>query len=527
MNAPPPRLSGQALQNALRTGIELQRIGRFSEAEYQYQAVLFNDPQNADALNLLSTLAIEAKAPKQAVELGRRAVKLQPRNAFFHNNLGTAYLAEGDFRAAKKHLKKALSLRPRFPEAWCGLGKMHRVMLNGEEAETCYQRALKIDPHQEDALTGFAELLIDNGRPEDARPLLHNLLLRNPDHVGALSTLALTQKYTEDQGDMTRLIHRSNQPGTTAQDRERLLHAAGKIANDLGRYEEAIEQMNEAKTHSSSTFPIDLHNQSFDALISELPEDFLTTRSDFGEPSERPVFIVGMPRSGTTLTEQICASHPDVYGAGELPDMRSLAAKAGFGNADPMGFVRGLEGLTKEQSRDLAREYLRGLKRRDKQAARVVDKMPHNYEVLPFIRLLFPNARIIHCRRAPMDNCVSCYMLHFSNEHSYTNDMNVLGQYYQAYHRLMTHWERLMPDQILTMQYEETVADTEARARALIAHIGLPWDPTCLAFYKTERTVRTPSRSQVRQPIYTGSVDRWKRYGDAVLPLQAALGDLT
>ncbi len=296
---------------------------------------------------------------------------------------------------------------------------------------------------------------------------------------------------------MTCLINRCNRPGTAAQDRECLLHAAEKIANDLGRYEEVTKRMSEAKAQSTETFPIELHNQSFNALIAECPEDFLATRRDFGDPSERPAFIVGMPRSGTTLTEQICAGHLDAYGAGELSDIRSMTAIASFGDADPMGFVRGLKCLTKKQSRGLAGEYLHGLNHRDKQAARVVNKMPHNYEVLPLIRLLFPNARIIHCRRAPMDNCISCYMLPFSAIHRYNNDMKALGQYYRAHHRLMTHWERLMPDQILTMQYEETVADTEARARALIAHIGLPWDPGCLAFYETERTIRTPSRSQV------------------------------
>jgi hypothetical protein len=298
------------------------------------------------------------------------------------------------------------------------------------------------------------------------------------------------------------------------------------MLNDQHEYLPAIRHFTKAKAISGNDFDIDLHTRLYDSFIHTFDAGFFEARQAFGNPSDRPVFIVGMPRSGTTLTEQICASHRGIYGAGELPIIRLLAAELGFDQLDPTIFTKAMGALTPQKAKDLGSKYLGYLKKRNDKAIRVIDKMPHNFELLAFISLVLPNARVVHCMRDPMDNCTSCFMHNFSDAHGYNADLAKLGQYYRQYDRLMNHWAKVLPIAIHDMQYERTVADLETQARGLIAFLGVEWDAACLQFHETERTVRTPSRWQVRQPIYSTSVERWKLYGDALDPLRAALGPL-
>jgi tetratricopeptide (TPR) repeat protein len=521
----PVKLHGIQIHQALQKGIDLQHKRHFTEAEYQYQLVLYNDPQNTDALNLLGTLAIEAKAIKTAIEYMKKAVKLAPKNPIYRNNLGNAYLQQHNFVLAKKHLRKAIELDRKFIEPLCNLGKAYKLLLKGSEAEKFYLRALKIKPTSEMALVGFAELIIDNGRPLEAAVYFRKALQNNPNNVEALNGLAVTQKFKPGAPEINMILERIKQPKTDKVSLVLLHHSAGKILNDQEEYQQAIAHFTKAKIISRNNFDIKVHEKLYDNLISCFDTEFFISRQNFGDPSTRPVFIIGMPRSGTTLTEQICASHPDVYGAGELNHIRIIANEIGFGHTDPQVFIDKMRNMTKEMSQDLAQGYLTKLKKINSGALHIVDKMPHNYELIALITLLFPNAKIINCNRDPMDNCLSCFMHNFSESHGYNANLTTIGLYYRQYRRLMSHWISALQAPILIMQYEKIVADLESQARSLIDFLDLDWSDACLSFHETDRTVRTPSRWQVRQPIYTTGVKRWKRYGDCLTPLQDALGD--
>jgi hypothetical protein len=204
--------------------------------------------------------------------------------------------------------------------------------------------------------------------------------------------------------------------------------------------------------------------------------------------------------------------------------MRIIARKLDYGSPDPKSFTAKVAALGKKDAAELAREYIKAYARAPEGALRMVDKSPHNFEMLGLIALLFPNAHIIHCRRAPLDNCVAIYLQNFNESHGYNGDLSTLGAYYRAYHDLMEHWRRALPLHMLESDYEAIVANLENAARALVAHVELEWDENCLNFHESERQVRTPSRWQVRQPIYSSSVDRWKRYEKYLGPLKAALG---
>lgn len=528
----PKKLWGKQILQTIQKGIDLQRKGLFPEAEYQYQLVLYNEPQNAEALNLMGTLSIEAKLTKTAINYMGKAVKLAPKNAVYHNNLGNAYLQQRNFILARKHLNKAIMLDQRFVEPLCNLGKAYKLMLKGHEGEKTYLRALKLKPNSEIALVGIAELILDNGRPLEAATYFRKALEANPTSVAALTGLIATQKFKAKAPETNMVLNLIKQQNINEQDLIRLHHAAGKILNDQGEYKQAISHYSRAKEISKNSFNIEMHEQLYSSFITCFDAQFFADRQDFGDPSERPVFIIGMPRSGTTLTEQICASHQDVYGAGELGNMRKLANEIGFADVNPQVFVDKIRSMTKEKSVELAQKYLTSLKnltslkKKNRSALRIVDKMPHNYEFAALITLLFPNARLVNCNRDAMDNCVSCFMHNFSEAHGYNANLTTVGLYYRQYHRLMSHWNDVIPRPILKMQYEETVVNFDIRARTLIEFIGLDWDEACLQFHKTERTVLTPSRWQVRQPIYTTSIKRWKRYGESLNPLRVALGEL-
>lgn len=516
--------AGEPAEKTLQRGIDLQRRKRFREAEFCYQTVLRTQPKNAMALNLMGTLAIEAEHHDAAIAYMERAVKLEPDNAIFRNNLGNAYNVTGNVDKARRHLRKAIELDGGLIEALCNLGRSYRSQLEGDIAEGFYRQALAIDGQSVMALAGMGDLLTDIGRPAEAVECFSKALAIDPGHVEALAGMALARRAVKDDPTLPLVLKRLELP--TATDRERVVlhHAAGKMLNDQREYGPAIRHFARAKAISGNDFDIDRHTQLYDSFIDTFDAGFFKTRASLGNPSRRPVFIVGMPRSGTTLTEQICASHRDIYGAGELSTIRSLAGELGFDKLDPAIFTKGMAALTAAKAKELGSKYLDDLSRRNSKARLVVDKMPHNFELLAFISLILPNARIIHCRRDPMDNCASCFMHNFSEAHGYNADLTKLGQYYRQYDRLMRHWTKVIPLNIHDMPYEETVADFENRARGLIGFLGIEWDDACLRFNETERTVRTPSRWQVRQPIYSSSVERWKLYGDALDPLKAALG---
>ena len=261
-----------------------------------------------------------------------------------------------------------------------------------------------------------------------------------------------------------------------------------------------------------------------DRIRAVFTAELMHQKRDLGDPSMIPVFIVGMPRSGTTLVEQILASHPKVFGAGELSEFSKAVTSLGMPNG-ALSFPETVPGLSAEQLRQLGTSYLDAIEAAAPGAERITDKMPANFRFVGLIHLALPNARIIHMRRDPVDTCLSCFSLLFVGDLPYCYDLGELGRYYRAYQTLMEHWRQVLPAGVmLEVQYEEVVADVERQARQIVAYCGLEWDDACLAFYRTQRPIRTSSAAQVRQPIYRTSVGRWKPYRHLLQPLIKELG---
>ncbi|MCW5713023.1 MAG: sulfotransferase [Bauldia sp.] len=506
---------------AIRRGVALHQEGRLREAEAFYQGVLFRLPDHADANNHMGTLAVAAGRMDLAVGYFEKAVRGRPSDVRYLNNLGNALVLSGNVEDGMPLLEKVLSRKPLLYETLCNIGRAYLKRGQGERGLWALRKAVALRPDGVQGLIGLADSLLAIGENEEAIPLFRKVYDTGQSIGTAAMGLASARKHQPDDNDLALVRGAIENPLIEEQERTILHYAAAKIAIDIGDIDESFRHLSAAKSTARA-----FDDAGFDRLIGGLEEvftpDFFAATPIRGSESERPIFIVGMPRSGTSLTEQILASHGDVTGAGELPHMIEFA-NAELDFSDPAAFRRAMGDLGQAKAAELAARYLAKLDFHSGEAARVTDKMPHNFLMLGVIALLFPRAKIIHCRRNPLDNCVSIYTNWFNEKHGYAADQVTLGRYYRQYDRLMKHWSRVLPVQVFDVQYEELVSDLETVARRMVDFIGLPWDPACLRFHETKRGVTTISRWQVRQPIYNSSVGRWKAFERHIGPLISAL----
>lgn len=509
----------------LKQAYHLEQAKKLDEAQDLCLQVLARSPNHPLALYILGTIYL-GYDDERALRYFARAVGEEPENPFYHLSLAETYLKLSEFSPAIEHMQYALELQPDLVEALCALGRAYNEFDKPEMALPLYQKALKINRDHPKVRVGLAGALTSLGRMEDAAVYLRETIEHRISLPAAYNDLVQTEKFTEEPAELRSILTELRDPRLDSNGAEKLHYAAGKVLNDLKRYEEAFDHFNKAKQASGYKFDIDLYRRWVDSMIETFTPEMLAARTGYGNPSDVPVFVVGMPRSGTTLTEQICASHPDVHGAGELSKLRRVANALELRTSSAGNLSQSMMSITKDLSKTLADEHLSYLRERAPTALRVVDKMPHNFQLIGLIGLLFPNARIIHCRRDAIDNCVSCFVLKFSEAHSYNCDLQTLGLYYREHDRLMQHWNKVFPGLIFENRYETLVEDQEAQSRRLIEYLGLPWDDACLRFFDRDGSVNTPSRWQVRQPIYKSSVKRWKNYENEIQPLIESLGDL-
>jgi tetratricopeptide (TPR) repeat protein len=509
-------------EEAVRLAMALHVQGRLREAKQLCAELLSRNPGNARALYVAGRIALQGGDNDLAAQHFERALRESPREPLFLVALGNA--SHNDYETAIEHYLRALSVRPDMVEALIGLGRAYAETGRAEAALEPFGKVLRLNPNHETVRLDLANALVSAGRMEEASSVLRESIRLRKAVGAAYNALAKTQKFAGEPPELKEILRELQQDGLKSVKAVNLHHAAGKIFNDLKRYGEAFEQFKKANLASGGDFDIGRWRQDIDGIIQTFSAEFFSSEAGFGDETEVPVFIVGMPRSGTTLTEQICSSHPGVFGAGELKNLRRIMR--GFKRNSLAEFRSALAAITPEQSRTLAAEYLRDLLKLGPRAARIVDKMPYNFELIGFIALLFPTARIIHCRRDPIDTCVSCFTTSFSEQHPYMTDLTNLGLYYREYDRLMRHWNSVLPGRIYEVRYEKLIADQETESRRLIDFLGLPWDDACLRPEQNDRAVVTASNWQVRQPIYTSSVKRWKNYEHQIQPLIEALGDL-
>lgn len=516
----------QAIARALHVAIQLEEQGNLDDAKQRYEQILRANPGQADALNRLGAMAGKNKDFDLSAAYFAEAIKTEPKNALLRGNLGVAYLRSNDLANALIHLKKALSLDKRSIIAMYNLADCYSQLEKPQDALEWIAKLFKLSSGHSRGRMLHARVLASLGRMDEAETIYRELIAGGEKVATAYRGLSSIRKYKEEPPELAEVETLLADEDLERSEKETLHFAAGKFADDCGQHDRAFLHFIAGKDQYEDKFDIVAYTELVRGMTELMTPDFFAERSNFANPSDRPVIIFGMPRSGTTLTEQIIGAHPRARPAGELTYFNMAMRDFGFNRQRPDWFLKKISSMNSRDAARIAEGYLAVLRKQSRTADRIVDKMPHNFEQVWLINLLFPNSSLIHAYRDPMDNSISCFTNPLNEAHNYTGSLKTLGRYYRLYDELVQHWKSVLPDRILTNRYEELTADQEGRSRELIAHTGLEWDDACLRYYESDASVRTLSRWQVRQPVYKSSVARWKKYDAHLDPLKEALGDL-
>lgn len=510
-------------------GLLLAESGNLEEA-IQFLSTALRDAESAKIRMLLGEICIKADRRADAVMHYRRECELEPENATAHACLADAMLL-GDpgwsiRREALEHLRTAVRLDPHYVAARNNLASALHMLGHYEEAIAEYTIVLEQSPGHPASILGMVRTYEATGQLDKAERILRPWL----DHASTYPEIALAYgimaPHMGEQKAAIAALRSVMTQATGEREYDRTIcFQLGDLLDKEGEYDEAFNYYQRGNTLHPVTYQHANQIKRFDALINFFSSSRLPQLARASNRSKLPVFIVGMPRSGTTLVETILASHPLVHGAGELEDLFLMCQKLGQASGTGKPYPLYLETISANVLDQFATQHLTKLASLARDVARVTDKMPQNYAQLGLIDLLFPGARVIHCMRSPLDTCLSIYFQPFIQHHAYASDLTNLGLYYREYLRLMAHWRAVLRIPLLELRYEDLIERPEENVRLLLDFCELPWDERCLRHHESGRIANTFSYDQVRRPIYKTSVARWKRYEKHLGPLIEALGD--
>ena len=497
------------------------RSGDVAGAIAAYEAAIAAAPRNAMAHANLGVALREAGRLEQAEASCRAAVRLNPKFAGAHNSLGNVLMAKGDLVAAEAAFLDAVKCQTGHQEARMNLAALLFHGGDAEGAEAGYQEVLEINPENVDALAGLGVVMLAKGRLDEAVTTFRKAVAIRPGHGEAQANLAAAVGGAFGDDEVAALRQQLAEKRVSDSDRAKLqfaladvLEQKGDAAGAFAAYAAGNALRKAWLEKGGRGFDADAYDRAVDAVIAAYDRRWFDRhKKGKGVSTDQPVFIVGMPRSGTTLVEQIAASHPKVAGRGEIDLIRALAGDAAAAaSRDDAGL------------KAMAATYLDRLRMDADQAIRITDKTPFNFLYLGLIQVLFPNARAVHCVRDPLDTGFSCFRQNFAAPHAWACDLADIGRTMRAYRRLMDHWKKVLTLPMLEIRYEELIDNQKRTSQGLIEFLGLQWDDACMKFHKSGRAVLTASNWQVRKPLYDTAVGKAKRYEKFLGPLKAGLG---
>jgi tetratricopeptide (TPR) repeat protein len=497
-------------------GTVLQAQGKLVEAEACYQQALVLKPDWPEVHSNLGNVLLALGKLDQAAACQERALALKPDFAEAQSNLGNARQAQGQLDQAVAWYERALALKPDYAAAHNNLGNALAALDSIDDAAAHYERALVLQPDYADALNNLGNIFKAQGRFDDAVSHFSRAIMIRPDYARAHFNRAEIKSFDPGDPDLAALEALAARDGLPVDSRMHIHFALAKALEDTGDYARAFEHLRDGNALKRGQINYDEPAVlEFFARLSTVFDHRLFDRFESaGDPSTVPIFVLGMPRSGSTLIEQILASHPQIHGAGELTILEKT--EAGL----PPPYPECIPALDGETLRRLGQSYLASLPRVADDKLKIIDKLPGNFLRIGLIHLILPNARIIHTMRDPIGTCVSCYSKLFASGLNYCYDLAELGRFYRGYSQLMAHWRSVLPPgAMLDVSYEDVVDDLENQARRLIHFCGLDWDDRCIRFEKNSRPVKTASAVQIRRPLFRESLQRWRRYASGLAPL--------
>ena len=491
--------------------------GNLGEAEKIYREILSDDPNNVDALRLLALLASRTGAVDQAINMLENCTKIAPDYALAWENLAKMYRQKDDPDSLQKAafcFGKATELRPNWAEGWAGLGTMQTRSSQHEEGIESYKKSIELKANQPRVHLSLGHVYKTTGNQEACISSYNEAISFDNNFGEAYWSLANLKTYKfsgEEISSMEKKIELTEVP---EREKVHFLFSLGKAFEDMGNYDESFEYYKRGNDLNRGRTTYD--PKAIEALSERLKQFFTEERfhenKDFGDNSNSPIFIVGLPRSGSTLIEQILASHSKIEGTMELPNIMNIARKLGNSTKDRTAYPEVIESLQGSDLTGLGKSFIDETQflRTGKQY--FIDKMPNNFSHIGLIKLILPNAKVIDARRNPMDTCFSCFKQLFARGQAFTYDLSEIARYYVNYVNLMDHWDKVLPGYVFKVQHEDLINNQEGVTRDLIDFCEVDFESSTLEFYKTKRAVKTASSEQVRQPINTKGVNQWKNY---------------
>ena len=505
-------------------GNALMKLRRAEEALANYEQALALEPRAADAHNNRGTALRELRRYDEALASFDRALALLPGNAEILGNAAHTLLDLGRAEDALANYDLAIALRPDYDQAHNGRGNALAKLGRENEALASYDRAISLAPGAAPAYNNKGLALMQSGRVEEGGRLIEIAIALDAKSGLALHNLSLSKKFEPGDAIISEMeVFARNASPLDVEGRIYVHFALGKAYADIGQFEASFHHFSHGNGLKRAQSDYDEANVlcALARTRNIYSREEMASYGGHGDPSPLPVFVFGMPRSGTTLVEQILASHREVHGAGEIKDFEMAVAE--LGGAAGGALARPELDMTGAQLDRIGANYIRRIRAAAPAASRIVDKMTENFRFAGLIALALPRARMIHVRRDPLDTCLSCFCTLFAEDLPYAYDLAELGRYHRAYEGLMDHWRAaLPPGMMLEVRYEDVIADLEGQSRRIVGHCGLEWDARCLEFHRSERSVRTASFAQVRRPLYPTSVGRWRSYEAFLGPLVAA-----
>jgi tetratricopeptide (TPR) repeat protein len=551
------RVGGENAQAHACLGLAHMELGQRDEAERHLRRSIQLEPHNAVVLNDLGNVLRQLERQAEAIASYEAAVRLQPNWAECWSNLAAAHNESNNYERGLMAIDCALKLEPRMAQAWSNKGDLLLSASRYDEAIVCYRRSLELDPGNTAALVNIALAQKDSDDPQAALATLRTALELEPANSRALYVMGILHEQLGDRDVAADMLHAATRiapdmavahyalaqiegrrvadeelAAMTAlwernellpSDRSQLAYALYRAFEQRSEYDKAFSFLEAGSRIRASANPYDDTRAAHYMYGAVIATETAMARCghDSGEADPRPIFVLGMPRSGTSLTEQILASHSEVAGAGEVTYVYDMLGR--IRDLTGKSFPHGLAALTAHQLGELGRYYMSRHSPANLAHRFVVDKTPFNYQYIGPLALALPRARFIHCHRDPVANCFAIHRLPFDPRQTFAHDLAALGRYYCRYWNLMNRWQALFPGRILDVRYEDTVSDIDRQSRRMLQFLGLPFEEDVLRYYATERLVKTPSTGQVRRPIYADSIDSWKKYQRHLGPLIESL----
>jgi len=530
----------EKLKRQIEVAVEAFKNHRILEAEKLTKELIEENPNIAFLYNLLGLIFVQQQKFNDALTCYKKGIKADPNFSMIYNNLGLLYFHQkNDKIKAEEYYKKSISLDQKIPEPYNNLASIYKSLDKFDEAITYYKKAIEINPNFVTSYHNLGTIYVSLGNFTEAKNKFEKALEIDPNYSVSHRTLSRLIKYTDTNDhfkQLKQIYEKLNQKKNTtkkdyvkspadpqnssiykdakALDKINIAFALGKAYEDIKNFDKSFNLYNEANTlyKEKSNFSLKKEKERFAKIKDTFHKNLYEKYKNTGSSDESPIFIIGMPRSGTTLVEQILSSHPKVFGGDERIIIPQLLQK-NFGHNDLKLYFENILDFDKKKLKIIGEEYINEMKLISKNSEIFTDKLPENFLWVGFIKLILPKSKIIHCLRNPKDNCLSLFKNHFpSGRMDYCYDLNDTVEYYNLYYDLMNFWYQLLPNFIYTIKYENLISKTEPEIRNLLKVCNLTWDKKCLNFYKNTRIIKTASDVQARNNIYSSSVNSWRKY---------------